>query len=177
MSDVSTSASQSHFFASVVEKKVNIPLYHDVVVWMLKRELLVTLHLRVRVVATGELKQRVKTRLKKEAKEKERAKKLAAIGRGRSKLRREIDAAASPPVGDALHTSEEDEDGDPEHDDGGWDTNEDDTRYSIIPDPGRANKRQTRWIIAMSDGKEKHIVDRFNQWVAHIRRAAELMPR
>ncbi|KIY73207.1 hypothetical protein CYLTODRAFT_342484 [Cylindrobasidium torrendii FP15055 ss-10] len=162
MSAISTSASQSHFFASVVQTKDNIPLYHDVVVWMLKHELLVTLHLRVRVVATGELKQRVKNKMKKEAKEKERAKKLAAVGRGRSKLRREIDAAASPPVGD-LHTSDEDEDGDPEHDDGGWDTNEDDPMYSIIPDPGRANKRQTRWLIAMSDGKEKHIVDRFNQ--------------
>lgn len=36
-------------------------MYHDVVLWMLKREMLVTLHLRIRIVATRDLKHRVKT--------------------------------------------------------------------------------------------------------------------
>jgi len=35
-------------------------MYHDVVVWMLKRDMLVTLHLRIRIVATVELKCRIK---------------------------------------------------------------------------------------------------------------------
>lgn len=35
-------------------------MYHDVVLWMLKRDMLITLHLRVRVVATRQLKIRVR---------------------------------------------------------------------------------------------------------------------
>ncbi|TDL21958.1 hypothetical protein BD410DRAFT_840090 [Rickenella mellea] len=49
----------NHFFATVVRSKDMLPIYRDVVVWMLKRDLLVTLHLRVRIVATAELKVRV----------------------------------------------------------------------------------------------------------------------
>ena len=50
----------NHFFASVVQSKEFIPMYHDVVLWMLKRGILVALHLRIRLVATSELKARVK---------------------------------------------------------------------------------------------------------------------
>jgi hypothetical protein len=63
LSTISTSLSKqsdNHFFATVVQSKELIPLYHDVVLWMLKRDLLITLHLRIRVVATQELKMRVK---------------------------------------------------------------------------------------------------------------------
>lgn len=62
LSTLSTSSSKqdSHFFASVVRSKDLIPLYHDVVLWMLKRDMLITLHLRIRVVATQELKLRVR---------------------------------------------------------------------------------------------------------------------
>ena len=35
-------------------------MYHDVVLWMLKRDMLITLHLHIRVVATRELKVRVR---------------------------------------------------------------------------------------------------------------------
>lgn len=51
-------------------------MYQDVVMWMLKRDLLVTLHLRVRVFATSELKERV--RVKRE---------LALARRGRIRSR------------------------------------------------------------------------------------------
>jgi hypothetical protein len=47
---------ENHFFASVVQSKELIRMYHDVVLWMLKRDMLITLHLRVRVVATREIK-------------------------------------------------------------------------------------------------------------------------
>ena len=50
----------NHFYASVVQSKEFIPMYHDVVLWMLKRDMLVSLHLRIRLVATSELKARVK---------------------------------------------------------------------------------------------------------------------
>jgi len=50
----------NHFYGTVVGSKERIPLYHNVVVWMLKRDLLITLHLRIRIVATEELKHRVR---------------------------------------------------------------------------------------------------------------------
>ncbi|KAF7316927.1 hypothetical protein HMN09_00426900 [Mycena chlorophos] len=56
----SSKEGDTHFFASVVASKEQIPLYHDVVLWMLKRDMLVTLHLRIRVVATLRLKETVR---------------------------------------------------------------------------------------------------------------------
>lgn len=50
----------NHFFASVVRSKEFIPMYHDAILWMLKRDMIVALHLRVRLVATSDLKARVK---------------------------------------------------------------------------------------------------------------------
>ncbi|KAF8150632.1 nitrogen permease regulator of amino acid transport activity 3-domain-containing protein [Crassisporium funariophilum] len=67
LATISTSMSKqtdNHFFASVVKSKELIPMYHDVVVWMLKRDMLITLHLRIRVVATRDLKMRVKAERK-----------------------------------------------------------------------------------------------------------------
>ncbi|KAF8072057.1 nitrogen permease regulator of amino acid transport activity 3-domain-containing protein [Lyophyllum atratum] len=63
LANISSSISKqtdNHFFASVVQNKDLIPMYHDVVLWMLKRDMLITLHLRVRVVATRKLKLRVR---------------------------------------------------------------------------------------------------------------------
>ncbi|KII89860.1 hypothetical protein PLICRDRAFT_40032 [Plicaturopsis crispa FD-325 SS-3] len=70
--------SDTHFFEAVVHDKRLIPLYRDVVLWMLKRDLLITLRLRIRVVATAELKERVST-----ARERSRA-----VKRKSSKTRR-----------------------------------------------------------------------------------------
>jgi nitrogen permease regulator 3-like protein len=69
LATISASASKqtdNHFFASVVKSKEKelIRMYHDVVLWMLKRDMLITLHLRIRVVATVELKRRVKEQRK-----------------------------------------------------------------------------------------------------------------
>ncbi|KAF7965810.1 hypothetical protein HWV62_41741 [Athelia sp. TMB] len=63
LSTLSTSTSKqsdNHFFAAVVKSKDLVSLYHEVVLWMLKRDLLITLHLRIRVVATEEIKQHVR---------------------------------------------------------------------------------------------------------------------
>lgn len=65
------------------------------------------------------------------------------------------------PVGE--FESLEDEDENVDQDDSGWETYDDETRSSMIPDPGRASARQTRWLLGMSEGKEPHIVNRFNQ--------------
>ncbi|KAJ3755048.1 nitrogen permease regulator of amino acid transport activity 3-domain-containing protein [Lentinula raphanica] len=51
----------NHFFGSVLESRKDlIPLYYQVVSWMLKHELIIVLHLRIRVVATPEIKALVK---------------------------------------------------------------------------------------------------------------------
>ena len=78
LSTISTSASkQSDFFSSVVRSKDLIPLYHDIVIWMLKRDMLITLHLCIRVVATQDLKMRVRL-----AREQAGPKRAKAGGRG-----------------------------------------------------------------------------------------------
>ncbi|KAF8626403.1 hypothetical protein AX17_006570 [Amanita inopinata Kibby_2008] len=50
----------NHFFAAVVKSKELIPIYYDIVHWLLKRDMLITLHLRIRLVATRELKIRAR---------------------------------------------------------------------------------------------------------------------
>ncbi|KAG6830047.1 hypothetical protein H0H92_002465 [Tricholoma furcatifolium] len=91
----------NHFFASVVQNKDLIPLYHDVVLWMLKRDMLITLHLRIRIVATHKLK--LKVRLAREA---ALARKAGTQDRLRRGLLLELQEGAddddldlSPPVG------------------------------------------------------------------------------
>ncbi|KAJ3808169.1 nitrogen permease regulator of amino acid transport activity 3-domain-containing protein [Lentinula aff. lateritia] len=65
LSIISTSSAKqtggNHFFGSVLESRKDlIPLYHQVVSWMLKHDLILVLHLRIRVVATPEVKALVK---------------------------------------------------------------------------------------------------------------------
>ncbi|KAK0227383.1 nitrogen permease regulator of amino acid transport activity 3-domain-containing protein [Armillaria nabsnona] len=178
LSAISTS-SGTHFFDVVVQSKALIPSYQNVISWMLKHDLLVTLHLRVRIVATKELKLRVKHRI-----EKARAKKA---NKGRSKLFQEVDTdyssssmtwlSLSPKAAHAYsrrHTSTESERSRAEADDpeeleeeeqewdSGWDTNDDDLTSSIIKDPSRATPLQRQWLSAMSEGKDALIAKRFD---------------
>ncbi|EIW84116.1 hypothetical protein CONPUDRAFT_142545 [Coniophora puteana RWD-64-598 SS2] len=60
ISNASSKQTDNHFFAVVVQSKELIPLYHEVVLWMLKRDLLYALHLHIRVIAPSELKIRVR---------------------------------------------------------------------------------------------------------------------
>ncbi|KAJ7475742.1 nitrogen permease regulator of amino acid transport activity 3-domain-containing protein [Mycena latifolia] len=93
LSAISTSSSNTHFFAAVVQIREVIPLYQDVVLWMLKRDMLITLHLRIRIVATVRLKERVKF-----TKGRTRDKKSGGR-KGHSKLRNQLDTDGdqSPP--------------------------------------------------------------------------------
>jgi hypothetical protein len=93
LSAISTSSSNTHFFAAVAQTKEAIPLYHDVVLWMLKRDMLITLHLRIRIVATVRLKELVKF-----AKGRNRDKNGSGRN-GQSKLRNQVEADSdhSPP--------------------------------------------------------------------------------
>lgn len=69
--------SANHFYGTVVGSRERIQLYHSVVVWMLKRDLLITLHLRIRIIATEELKHRV--RMKYEMTHARRERTLAGV--------------------------------------------------------------------------------------------------
>ncbi|KAF5392037.1 hypothetical protein D9757_003212 [Collybiopsis confluens] len=67
LSSISTSsASQpagvsNHFFSSVLKgRKDLIPVYHQVVLWMLKQDMLIVLHLRIRIVVTPDVKRVVR---------------------------------------------------------------------------------------------------------------------
>ncbi|KAG1882137.1 nitrogen permease regulator of amino acid transport activity 3-domain-containing protein [Suillus subluteus] len=60
ISNSNSKQADNHFFATVVQSKDLISLYHEVVLWMLKHDLLITLHLHVRVVTTAELKVHVR---------------------------------------------------------------------------------------------------------------------
>ena len=53
------SSSHDNFFETVVKSKENIAIYQTVIVWLLKRDLLVMLHMRFRLIATPTLKQLV----------------------------------------------------------------------------------------------------------------------
>ncbi|KAG7440351.1 uncharacterized protein BT62DRAFT_938166 [Guyanagaster necrorhizus] len=182
LSAISTS-SGTQFFDVVVQSKALIPSYQSVISWMLQRDLLVTLHLRVRIVATKELKLRVKHRI-----ENARAKKA---NRSLSKLSQEADTDSSSPIAPGMmwlslspkaahaysrrRLSPESERGQVEADDpeeleeeqeqewdSGWDANDDDLTSSIIKDPSRATPLQRQWLSAMSEGKDAHIAKRFD---------------
>jgi nitrogen permease regulator 3-like protein len=191
LSTISTSThkqTDNHFFATVVKSKDLIPLYQDVVIWMLKRDLLVTLHLRVRTVATPELKQRV--RLEREQAKARRIRTgedSETRGRTISQINEEVMDDGSPTwlslspktarretrrlasqssarskMSDhieSLITEDEDED-----EIGSSDPDNepaDDAWPSMIGDPGRATPKERRWLSAMSQGKDPYIVKRF----------------
>ncbi|CAK5268561.1 unnamed protein product [Mycena citricolor] len=171
-----SSLSDTHFFASVVKRRDLVPLYHDVVLWMLKRDMLVTVHLRIRIVATARLKEQLKF-------SKGRARNRQTGGRaGQSKLRNQLDAAGSQsppppfltpsPKGARRHSrlplvGTEDSEGSErnrrdaelnEHD-----GSDDEREASIINEPGRATTVQQTWLAAMSEGKDPALARRFEQ--------------
>lgn len=193
LSAISTSSSKqsdTHFFASVVQAKEAIPLYRDVVLWMLKRDMLITLHLRIRIVATARLKEKVKFA---------RARDKKSSGRKYSKLRNQLDPGGdhSPPeiswlslspksarrysrlpsVGGSRNSrlSElilQDDSGDSdskreeettESQDEIDNPSGEENEASMINDPGRATTLQRRWLSAMSDGKDPLVARRFEQ--------------
>ncbi|KAG6917515.1 hypothetical protein DXG01_002262 [Tephrocybe rancida] len=102
ISSAASKQTDNHFFASVVQDKDHIDIYHDIVLWMLKRDMLITLHLRIRVVATRKLKLKVRIA---------RATALARKSGTHERLRRELlqeleggpddddDLDLSPPLG------------------------------------------------------------------------------
>lgn len=82
------SSSQNNFYETVVRSKDLIPIYRNVVVWCLKRDLLVMLHMRFRLVASPTLKrvvaERRRTRL--DSRERRRIMSDGLLSRGRRRL-------------------------------------------------------------------------------------------
>ncbi|KAF8207582.1 nitrogen permease regulator of amino acid transport activity 3-domain-containing protein [Mycena galopus ATCC 62051] len=196
LSAISTSSSKqsdTHFFASVVQSKDLIPLYHDVVLWMLKRDMLITLHLHIRIVATVRLKERVKFTAKGRSRK-------SSGRKGHSKLRNQLDTDAGQssvgvawlsldPTGARRYTrhspaggsrnsrlselilqDDSDSEGRPREESETPDSQDEldndggeEDGASMINDPGRATTLQRSWLSAMSDGKDPVLVRRFEQ--------------
>ncbi|KAK7051103.1 Nitrogen permease regulator 3 [Paramarasmius palmivorus] len=202
ISTSSANQSGNHFFASVVQSKELIPIYHEVVVWMLKRDMLTTLHLRIRIVATSELKAhvrltRAKARSEKNGRQGRRnerdtnrwlnlppvedtpLQRVHSVDSSHSELSElvlESDGQDESSTGDYVEGMESSD----EREDSGWETAEDESIASIISDPGRATPLQRRWLSAMSVGKDPRIVRRFefiNQYFDGIRTDDEILYR
>ncbi|KAJ7903700.1 hypothetical protein B0H14DRAFT_2666007 [Mycena olivaceomarginata] len=181
------SGSDTHFFASVVQSKEAIPLYHEVVLWMLKRDMLITLHLHIRIVATVRLKERVKFAAKGRSRDRK-----SSGRKGHSKLRNQLDADAerSPPGvawlalspgGARRYTRDssaggsrnsrlselilpDDSDSDGRRREESETPESQDELDSHAEDDEEATTLQRRWLSAMSDGKDNPVlVRRFEQ--------------
>ncbi|KAF7312225.1 hypothetical protein MIND_00235500 [Mycena indigotica] len=192
LAKISTSKERDlHFFASVVMDKDLIPLYSEVVIWMLKRDMIITLHLRVRIIATVELKEAARL-----AKGRVRDKKSGGRG-GHSKLRNQLDTdgslsppgaswlsmspktarkyARAPSISGSRHSrlselllhDDSGESDEKRHDEESTDTqdeaSEDEDEPSIINDPGQATPSQRRWLSVMSYGKDPTLVRHFER--------------
>ncbi|EPQ52757.1 hypothetical protein GLOTRDRAFT_79921 [Gloeophyllum trabeum ATCC 11539] len=181
------------FFAAVVRDKELVPAYHAVVEWMLKKELLVTMHLRIRVVATPALKKQVRELWL--SRRKNAGQIIPGTGRrsmgGSGPVHVELDALAhaSPPAAflsmsprsvrrrvlnsaDLTGSALDSEDEGREEDDGacGEDMEfpEDyadfnDEEPSLIDDPGTARPIERCWLAAMGEGKDYTVRRRFEQ--------------
>ncbi|KAI0787437.1 nitrogen permease regulator of amino acid transport activity 3-domain-containing protein [Fomes fomentarius] len=236
-------STNQHFYATVVHSKELIPLYSDVVLWMLRRDLLIRLHLRIRIIATEALKKRVRQRWEEHAMRKRSRSRARKIGRGRERGattdsfdrgrgRRgdvdvdmgmhgaaDMDDKAGGPVLETVSESSpveywvslspktarkqarsqralDDDGGDVTRDEKGKGEGEDgrgrekgeevdeelfsssadeakweeyyqnggnDNIASMISDPARATPLERRWLAGMSEGRDPHIVRRFER--------------
>ena len=164
-------------------------MYHDVVLWMLKRDMLVTLHLRIRIVATRGLKLRVNTarglKMAREQSQRRRSSeydsetpivdssRFGGFFNSGPKVSTQMRRLSSRGSGQSeiseLHFFDtidiEDQadvsDESEADDDEEWNTTGDPLAPSIIYDPGKATPIQRRWLAAMSEGKDPEIAKRF----------------
>ena len=82
LSTATHKTSANHFFATVVESKERIPAFLDVVIWMLKRDLLIRLHLRIRIIAPEPLKKRARQQWEEHVMRKRSRSRARSITRG-----------------------------------------------------------------------------------------------
>ncbi|KAH8831390.1 nitrogen permease regulator of amino acid transport activity 3-domain-containing protein [Flagelloscypha sp. PMI_526] len=162
-----STTNESTFYAALVKDKSAIPVWQDVVLWMLERDLLVTLHLHIRLVATVELKALASNRRKRAMKERGRAKKIDSTPKA--------DEAAwvsmSPRTAHNFSRRMSSKDSgksqlkEEEEESSGIDQSEmdNDDEDSIITEPGKANRKQRSWLAAMDEGKDPRIAKLFKQ--------------
>src|SRR5882724_5156370 len=97
------SSSPDNFFKTVVGSKEQIPIYQNVVIWLLKRDLLMMLHMRFRLIASPALKQTVAAIRKEKRKARECRQSVKSMGSptGRGKRRKSSAEGhcASPSLG------------------------------------------------------------------------------
>ena len=110
LSTATHKTSANHFFATVVESKERIPAFLDVVIWMLKRDLLIRLHLRIRIIAPEPLKKRARQQWEERVMRKRsrsRARSITRGSRGRAGSVSQADEKGAAGGGPALESVSE----------------------------------------------------------------------
>ena len=187
---LSAISSSQHSFSSIVPSNDHLAHYQQILIWMLKNDVLNMLHVRIRIVVGEDVKRQVyeETLAKVEAKEdQEREKKRVQEGR-RSRSRRRgsssgtegmevafvapTDGSYEPsspelvrPIrqwnSSALESGSSDSDEEDEDDDEEDLILDSDFAPSIIHEPGRTTPLERKWLEHMAVGKEPFIVQRF----------------
>lgn len=187
--------SDNHFYAMVVDpdrplsafgthlnrnQALLLETYHEVIRWMLKRNLLVTLHLRIRIVATPELKDKVTSMREARSKARQtsderlepisglrKASKAHPLSRSSSALDLDHLAFLPPGLDDDDEQALWDEADEPErsHMVSNMTSRLEARQPSMIADPGKPTPQERRWLAAMSIGKDPEIVTRFARQV------------
>ncbi|EJT99459.1 hypothetical protein DACRYDRAFT_110180 [Dacryopinax primogenitus] len=150
-------------FSSIVPASKDRPLYLEALIWLLKRNLLQMMHVRVRLIAPQELKESFALH---------RARKLSMT------MTEPTSSSYSPEtpfLANGLLSpmllqrtrlpvhqpgSEEDSSSDQEQ--------EEELVPGVIVDPGRASKIERRWLDEMNRGKEQRVVDLFERLLPYF---------
>ncbi|KZO89959.1 hypothetical protein CALVIDRAFT_569470 [Calocera viscosa TUFC12733] len=170
-------------FASIVPSAKERQIYLDALIWLLKRGLVEMMHVRVRVVATQDLKESAwKERF-------ERAKQLklsmtmtepteseetmspetSSVPNGKGLLSPMMLQSAHLPVIPASSASEGYESYSSDMHDGFSKSEEEmDLSPSVIVEPGRATRMERRWLDEMGRGKDPRVVDLFERLLPYF---------
>ncbi|KDQ18776.1 hypothetical protein BOTBODRAFT_170785 [Botryobasidium botryosum FD-172 SS1] len=184
---LSTLSSSHRPFSSIVPSRDHRTLFFDVLIWLLKRDLLVMLHVHVRIVATADIKRRVRDARKREEEDARRRRtsrrpRRSDVGLnidfgGVSRSRRlSSPSSAEKPAFFSKSRSprrrsfgavdmEEIEIAEKESELNrpSWSKEDEDLTPSLIPDPARATALERRWMDTMAVDKEPSVSRRFKK--------------
>jgi hypothetical protein len=176
-------------YSSIVPSRDHRPLFLDALAWLFKHDLVVMLHIRVKIVVNEEIKRTVREARRIELVEAKQRKKLRKerrsslslegllLSNGFDRTRRSGSGelkrreSASPDLLHARRRSSSHIDMDLNGDDREidvveWGEADDDLTPSLIPDPGRATPLERRWLQAMCVGISGPVVQLFEKWVS-----------
>lgn len=158
---------------------------------MLERDLLVTLHLRIRLVATVNLQLHAAKRQTRALNDRGRrrpvekaqgnapwvsmsprtarnfSRRVSSRDSGKSELS-ELDFGNSSEDEDGRAFGGDEDEEEEEEDESSGDQSERTIEDLVIGDPGKANRLQRRWLAAMSEGKDLAIAQLFTRYALRL---------